>query len=228
MKKLAYVLMTITTVVALTYLERLAYCADSAPLTKVNRLELQKAILTKAQSYLYVRELHPRNGNRSPEIDAWLKYLGLPPGLSYCLTYGVYCTDTVYEQYGLRRPLPKIGHCGTMLKLARKDKYAYTVYTPRQIERGIAKITPTDIIIWSHNKTLQMDKSYTWPGHAELAKQQTGLATVDTYGANTVGVDDAKAQREQGAKGPVGGVWLKHRRLGSASSFNPEGIIHIN
>lgn len=184
-------------------------------------------IIKKAQSYLYVRELKPRNGNRSPEIDSWLKYLGLPPGLSYCISFDIYCIGKTFEESGKRCPIPKIGHCGRFLKAVKADKYAYTIYTPKQVEQGIVKARPGDILIWSHNKNINNTKSYTWPGHAELIEHAKN--PVNTIGANTTGVDSINSQREQSGKaGPIGGVWRKTRKLGAYAPFNPEAIVHIN
>ena len=186
-------------------------------------------ILKKAQSYLYVREQKPRNGNRSPEIDSWLKYIGLPPGLSYCITFDIYCIGKTFEEKGKRCPVPKIGHCGRFLKSVKADKYAYTIYTPKQVELGIVPVKPADMLIWSHNKTIHTEKSYYWPGHAEFIESKKLRTSVNTIGANTTGVDSINSQREQSGKsGPIGGVWRKTRKLGAYAPFNPEAIVRIN
>jgi hypothetical protein len=187
-------------------------------------------VLKKAESYLYVRELNPINGNRSPEIDMWLKYVGLPPGLSYCVTFNVYCVGSVYEAHGKRNPLPKIGRVSTLLKIVKKDKYAFTVVPAKDVEYGSYILKPGMIAIWSNNKKLDgsgLDK-YDWAGHAEFVTSPLVKSKFGSIGANTIGVDDIRSQREQAKTGPVGGVYRKSRNISKLKSFNTEAFIKIN
>ena len=194
-------------------------------------IQFADQIMKRAESQLYVRELTPRNGNRSPEIDGYLKYLGLPPGLSYCITFDIWAIGKTFEANGKKCPVPQIGKVSTFLKTVRKDRYAYTVITPKQVEYGIVKLKPAMIACWSHGKSYD-SADYTWSGHAELVKSPTTFVKFKTIGANTVGVDDADAQREQTGKmkslGPIGGVWEKNRSVSKLSSFCTEAFVDVN
>jgi hypothetical protein len=191
-------------------------------------------IMKRAESQLYVRELHPLNGNKSPEIDGYLAYLGLPVGLSYCLSFCIFIIGKTYEANGKRCPVPKIGKCSTFLKTAKKDKYTFTVHDAKKVEYGIIKLKPAMLAIWSHKKKLDRagNDKYDWDGHAELMSVQTSNVKFNTVGANTTGVDDVSQQREQtgGIKkgGPVGGVWAKNRTVSSLASFRTEAFIEVN
>lgn len=200
--------------------------------------DMAKSVMDLAKSQLYVRELHPPNGNRSPEIDGYLKYLGLPPGLSYCISFDIWAIGKAYEAKGKRCPVPKYGKCSTFLKQVKKDKYAYTVIPAKQVEYGAAKLKPAMIAIWSHGNPYHRDggygsDKYEWSGHAELIDLQNTVIKFDTVGANTTGVDDAALQREQKVGSykpgtPLGGVWKKKRSVSKMDSFYCEAFVEVN
>ena len=203
--------------------------------TKAYPLQYGQEIMQRAELYKNVRELHPLNGNRSPEIDSFLSYLGLPVGLSYCISYDIYVIGKTYESHGKHCPVPKIGRVSTFVKTVMKDKYAYRVINPRDVELGIVKLKPGMIATWSHGKKLQLVNGtkqdvYDWAGHGEIVATQDTKTVFHTWGANTTGVDDINAQREQhsGQTGPVGGVWYKKRNVSKQAAFATEAFIDYN
>jgi hypothetical protein len=190
-------------------------------------------IMDLAKSQLYVRE--KTNNNDAPEIDGYLKYLGLPKGLSYCITFDIWAIGKTYEAHGLKCPVPKIGKVSTLLKTVKKDKYKFTVHSARDVEYGIVKLKPAMIATWSHSKRLDRagKDAYDWSGHAELVDCPTTYVKFDSVGANTTGTDDPRLQREQSGGtyklgGPQGGVWKKHRSVSKQSSFYCEAFIELN
>ena len=63
-----------------------------------------------AQADAAVRE-QPRNSNRGPEVDVYLRRAGVPPGLAWCCAFTYWCFDEAAKQAGRGNPMFKTAGC---------------------------------------------------------------------------------------------------------------------
>lgn len=63
-----------------------------------------------AQADAAVRE-QPRNSNRGPEVDAYLRRAGVRPGLAWCCAFTYWCFDEAAQQAGRINPMFKTAGC---------------------------------------------------------------------------------------------------------------------
>ena len=169
---------------------------------------LQDRVITNSAKYLHVRELH--NDNRSPDIDRWLKYLGLPMRQPYCAAFYVWN----YHEQGY--DLPRIGRCSLLWQTCRARELTYKTFDAEAVSMGIEKIHPADGIIWRHGR----DTTSNFNGHAGLALAQTGRTTFRSREGNTQPGSTGN-QREGG------GVFDRNRRLDIGSAFEVVGFIRV-
>ncbi len=169
---------------------------------------LQEQVISNSAKYLHVRELH--NDNRGPEIDTWLKFLGLPTGQPYCAEFYVYN----YHEAGFS--LPRQGRCVTLWRVCKDNGLRYKTFTAEDVSMGIEKIMPADGIIWRHGN----GPGQNWNGHAGIALAQTGRTTFRTREGNTQPGNEGN-QREGG------GVFDRQRKLNIGSSFQVVGFIRV-
>lgn len=169
---------------------------------------LQDRVIDNSSKYLQVREL--RNDNRSPEIDKWLRHLGLPTGQPYCAAFVIYN----YHEAGFA--LPRQGRCVTLWRACRDNELRYKTFTAEDVSMGIEKIMPADSIIWRHGN----GPGQNWNGHAGLALTQTGRTSFRSREGNTQPGSSGN-QREGG------GVYDRSRRLDIGSAFEVVGFIRV-
>ena len=169
---------------------------------------LQERVIINSAKYLHVRELH--NDNRGPEIDTWLKYLGLPMGQPYCAAFYIWN----YHEQG--HNLPRIGRCSLLWKACQSNGLRYRTFDAEDVSMGIEKIMPADGIIWRHGR----DTLPNFNGHASIALAQTGRTSFRDRSGNTQPGNTGN-QREGG------GVFDRNRRLDIGSAFAVEGFIRV-
>ena len=51
----------------------------------------------------------PRNSNSGPEVEIYLKSVGLPKGYSWCMAFVYWCTQKAATELALNNPLKKTG-----------------------------------------------------------------------------------------------------------------------
>lgn len=68
---------------------------------------LTQAALEIARSYVGVRETG--GNNRGPEVEAWLRQVGLGPGLPWCMAFAWCCVDDAFKRLGLPNPIRPTG-----------------------------------------------------------------------------------------------------------------------
>lgn len=57
-----------------------------------------------------VREV-PRNSNRGPEVEAYLRRVGLGPGYAWCCAFVYWCFDEAAKSLGRRNPMVRTAGC---------------------------------------------------------------------------------------------------------------------
>jgi len=189
-------------------------------------------IIFVAKDHLHVRE--KTNANDHPEIDRWMKYVGLDnqgeykrtgQGYSYCMAYVCSMIADTYKYHGKPTPFFRMAKCSTVWTQAKKNKYKYKTFTAKQVFIGAEKLSLADVIIFSHNKA----SNTSFNGHTGLVLEQLDNNTFKAIEGNTVGSNSTLDDREQNKKSKnVGGVFIKQRKLGlGTTSFPVEGFIRI-
>jgi CHAP domain len=104
------------------------------------------AVLAQAgsQADAGVRE-QPRNSNRGPQVDAYLKRAGVPPGLAWCCAFTYWCFDEVALSAGRSNPMFKTAGClahwnNAQKKGARRVAAKEAVANPGLIKPGMVFI----------------------------------------------------------------------------------------
>lgn len=135
-----------------------------------------------AESYLHVREI---GNNSSPEIDQWLKYVGLNPGNPYCAAFVSFCI----AEAGAREPPVKSG-------LARHFIRSNSIPASKVLI-GIEQIPPGSIVVWRRGNTIF--------GHVGIVKQWDKAKGI-TIEANT-------SSGERGSQSDGDGVYIRSRTI---------------
>lgn len=137
-----------------------------------------------------VREV-PRNSNRGPEVDAYLKRAGVSPGLSWCCAFIYWCFDEAAAHRGVANPMVRTAGCLNHWNRApgngaKRVLAAQAVRNPGLVQAGM-------VFIMDHGGGL---------GHTGLVEQVAG-GLITTIEGNT----DASRTREGG------GVYRLTRKL---------------
>jgi hypothetical protein len=155
-----------------------------------NPLLVQVLAQAKGEEARQVREV-PRNSNRGPQVDVYLKRAGVSPGLSWCCAFVYWCFDEAANALALTNPMVRTAGCldhwnRSPAQGARRIMAAQAVRNPGLVRAGM-------VFIMDHGGGL---------GHTGLVeKLEGGLMT--TIEGNT----DASRSREGG------GVYRLTRKL---------------
>lgn len=82
-----------------------------------------------AQSKVGVREL--TGNNDGPEVEAYLKAVGLGKGYSWCMAFIVWCYDQAAQQLGVKNPLVRTGGC-----MKQWNEYKGKKVKPEELQEG--------------------------------------------------------------------------------------------
>lgn len=138
-----------------------------------------------------VREV-PRNSNRGPEVDAYLRRTGTPPGHAWCGAFVYWCMDEAANALGMDNPMMRTAGCLTHWQ--RAEAHGARRVPAKDAKRDAARVQPGMIFIIDHGRGL---------GHTGLVERiEAGL--LHTIEGNT----DASGTREGG------GVYRLIRRIG--------------
>jgi hypothetical protein len=167
-------------------------------------------VLKVAKGYSHVRE--KTNRNDAPEITKFLKYVGLPPQVPYCLAFANFC----WGQVAKKNPYPRVGGTIYFMEKVKAHPLRYKVYTADDFRRGQGMAG--GIGIYFHNSR---------SGHAVLFDKQIDLHNFSTVEGNTVGVDtkDAAEQRGEGKTSKKQGVYCRVRSNRSSAGMQFKGIV---
>ena len=137
----------------------------------------------------------------------FLKFLGLPKGLAWCLAFSLYCWHVAVPA----NKLPRVARCSLFWAKATHDTVHYRIITPSDVAWG-TQLRVGDVGIFSHNPDAK-----TWDGHAVLVISYAGHGRVNTIEGNTSSND--KGDQRNGNT-----VALKTRAAG-VHSFLLEGFV---
>lgn len=71
-------------------------------------MSLSALALEKAKSQIGVVEI-PKGSNKGPEVDQYLKSVGLGPGYMWCMAFVYWCVNEAAKEKGIKNPLYKTG-----------------------------------------------------------------------------------------------------------------------
>lgn len=145
-----------------------------------------------AQADAAVRE-HPRNSNRGPEVDAYLRRAGVRPGLAWCCAFTYWCFDEAAQQAGRANPMFKTAGC-----------LAHWQNAPRQ---GARRLLARDAVA---------DPSAVQPGVVFIMDFGGGLGHtgfVERIDGGYIHTIEGNTDASQGREG--GGVYRLQRKLAS-------------
>jgi hypothetical protein len=138
-----------------------------------------------------VREV-PRNSNRGPEVDDYLRRTGTPPGHAWCCAFVYWCMDEAANALGVRNPMVRTAGC--LKHWQRAESHGARRVHAKEAKRDASLMRPGMIFIIDHGKGL---------GHTGfLERVEAGL--LHTIEGNT----DASRTREGG------GVYRLVRKVG--------------
>lgn len=157
-----------------------ATIATSAPATAFLAEVLRIAAAEEAK---LVRE-QPRNSNRGPQVNEYLRRVGVSPGKAWCCAFVYFCFEEAARQAGTQRENPMVKTAGCLdhwnravTKGAKRIRAADAVQNPGLLQPGM-------IFIMDHGAGL---------GHTGLIERMSG-GLLTTIEGNT----DASKTREGG------------------------------
>jgi hypothetical protein len=86
--------------------------SDSVTTTSATEDALLARVLSIAagEEAKAVREM-PKNSNRGPQVDGYLRRAGVPPGYAWCCAFVYWCFDEASKTLALTNPMVKTGGC---------------------------------------------------------------------------------------------------------------------
>lgn len=170
-----------------------------------------ESVVNQAQKYDYVRE--KTNHNDGPEIERWLRNVGLTKGNPYCQSFAYSMFLEVQPELKGTMPL-KTGRVSYNWEYAKRNPYKFKIITPNQIALGIHKLEPGDIVVWATGDKNVRDFS----GHTGFVLYQIDKESFRTIEANTMPTNEGD-QREGG------GIYYRTRVFKYYWNFRLQGFI---
>ena len=141
-----------------------------------------------------VREI-PRNSNRGPEVDQFLRRAACPPGNAWCCAFVYWCIDEAAKELGRKNPMVRTAGCLDHWK--RAEAKGATRFTTTRALGNLDLVQPGVIFIMDHGGGF---------GHTGFVEEVNG-GMLTTLEGNT----DASKTREGG------GVYRLTRKIGDVN-----------
>lgn len=192
---------------------------------KAQTVHMNEVVVEKAKSYLHVREQN--NNNRSPEIDKFHKYYGLPYGNPWCMMFVGYSYYEAFSAYNMKTPLPRFARVSTFSKHAIKNPLTYQVISTKKLMWGVDTLLPGDMVAFKHGKISPTD-TFTWDGHIEIGMRRDGKTFI-CIGGNTKpsAKGDQTGRTKHDLSAGLDGVYIRERTLGLNTNFPIVYIIRL-
>jgi len=169
------------------------------------------SFVEKAETYLYVRETD--GPNRSPEIDKFHDYAGLPYGNPWCLMFVNYVQKEVLAPLD---PYTRTARVSKLYQYALSHKYQYKIKTANSLIYGTSIVEPGDIIIFI--KGINNTPQDNFNGHTGFVIEQTSLTELKTIEGNT-GPGSKGSQRDGD------GVYERKRIIKLNTNFRIDALL---
>lgn len=145
--------------------------AAAVPVSEVSQDPLLAAVLQTAcsEETKQVREV-PKNSNRGPEVDEYLRRAGVSPGLSWCCAFVYWCFDEA--SHGMGSPNPMVKTAGCLDHWKRASARGAKLIPAKTAVENPALVQPGMVFIMDHGGGL---------GHTGLVEIVTGgiLTTIE-------------------------------------------------
>lgn len=179
-------------------------------------VDFGEEVVKKAKEFQFVRET---NGpNRSPEIDKFHDYAGLPYGNPWCLMYVNYMYHLTLSPYGFE-PYTKTARVSYLYKYALKHKYLYQVKFDKALAYGAQEAEPGDMVIWLKNYNENIIVNDANPsGHVGLIIEEIEPGKFRTIEGNT-------SSGDSGSQRDGDGVFVRIRTINLTAGFRIEALV---
>ncbi len=169
---------------------------ERVPQIEAKAKGLAARVLAKAgaEADAQVRE-KPRNSNRGPEVDEYLRRAGVPLGLAWCCAFTYWCFDEAAAQSGIDNPMYRTAGC--MAHWNNAERHGGTRLLASEAVANPGLIQPGMVFIMDFGGGL---------GHTGFIERVEG-GYLHTIEGNT----DASQTREGG------GVYRLTRKVGSVN-----------
>jgi len=158
----------------------LAYAAD-----------LPQTAAEVSTRYLHVREA--TNRNDGPEVEMFLRYLGLPKGQPWCAAFSLYCYKEAADVLQVKQPFPRYGRVAMLWDTCRRNPLKYQAITADQVRLGSVRLRPGDLPVWANGTIRNND----FNGHTGLVITPVSPLTFRSIEGNTMPGDSGN-QRDGG------------------------------
>ena len=166
--------------------------AERVPQAEVVKNPFIAAVLAQAASQVGVMEV-PRNSNRGPEVDEYLRRAGVQPGLAWCCAFTYWCFDEAAGHAGIDNPMYRTAGC--LAHWNNAERHGGTRLHARDAVANPGLIQPGMVFIMDFGGGM---------GHTGFVERVEG-GYLHTIEGNT----DASQTREGG------GVYRLKRKVGS-------------
>jgi len=183
------------------------------PVKKIEYVNFGEEFVKTAKKYEYVNEI---NGpNRSPEIDKFHDYAGLPYGNPWCAMFVNYVQYETLAPYNLQ-PYTKSARVSFIFHYALKHKYQYKIKFAKTLLYGINEGETGDILIFISGASKQAMDNFN--GHTGYIIRETAPGKFKTIEGNT-GPGNSGSQRDGD------GVYERYRSIRLGTKFRIEALI---
>lgn len=175
---------------------------------------LKRLACENSFKYTYIRE--KTNKNDHPDIDKFLRYLGLPPRLSWCAAFVIYNFKEASEKVNVEQPLPKYARVAMLLNKCKENPLRFKIIPKEQILLQLIRLEKGDLPVWVCSPIKNND----FNGHIGFLIEQVDTVNIKTIEGNTTS-GDIGDQREGG------GVYIRNRKIKTISNFSLEQFIRV-
>lgn len=148
-----------------------------------------------AEAKKHIGEVERGGNNRGPEVEKYLAYLGIKPGVAWCMAFVQYCVGTTCKNLGIKQKLPRSGGC-----VDTWDK------SPKEIRLSSPEVG--SIVIWKHKNSVY--------GHTGIVIAVNGKTFTTIEGNTGPGM---------GIVREGDGVYQKERKIGGDGDMVVVGFI---
>lgn len=166
-----------------------------------------------ANKYLQVREA--TNRNDAPEIDMFLRYLGLPKGLAWCAAFSLYNYKEASDVLRIKQPFPRYGRVSMLWSTCQNNPLKYRAITADEVRFGSVRLQPGDLPVWANG----VIKGGDFNGHTGLVIQQLSSRSFSSIEGNT-------QPGPQGNQRDGGGVYIRERAI-NPGNFRVLGFCRV-
>lgn len=183
------------------------------PVAVVWSADLPSSAAEHGKKFLHIREKTGHNDH--PDIDKFLKYLGLPKGLSWCAAYVLFNWKEASDELNEKQPLPRYGRVAMLKSTCERNPLKYRWITADEVRLGSVRLQKGDLPMWASGTIRNGD----FNGHIGMELQQFSPIAFQDIEGNT-GSGNTGSQREGN------GVYIRTRTI-AGGNFRILGFCRV-